>query len=93
MRQPLFLQSATHDIVRGCVKTSRTAFGGQLPYQGSQRDAPATCELRPATCDLRIIVSCDEAIMLQPLFADYVNFIHYLNEIVVFYKSMVRMIP
>ena len=48
---------------------------------------------RPATCDLRIIVSCDEAIMLQPLFADYVNFIHYLNEIVVFYKSMVRMIP
>ena len=36
MRQPLFLQSATHDIVRGCVKTSQTAFGGQLPYQGSQ---------------------------------------------------------
>ena len=35
MRQPLFLQSATHDIVRGCVKTSQTAFGGQLPYQGS----------------------------------------------------------
>lgn len=25
--------------------------------------------------------------MLQPLFADYVNFIHYLNEIVVFYKK------
>ena len=35
MRQPLFLQSATHGIVRGCVKTSQTAFGGQLPYQGS----------------------------------------------------------
>ena len=28
--------------------TSQTAFGGQLPYQGSQRDAPANCELRPA---------------------------------------------
>ena len=27
---------------------SQTAFGGQLPYQGSQRDAPANCDLRPA---------------------------------------------
>ena len=52
MRQPLFLQSATHDIVRGCVKTSQTAFGGQLPYQGS-RGTPlrtANCGLRDANC-------------------------------------------
>ena len=35
MRQALFLQSATHSVVRGCVKTSQAAFGGQLPYQGS----------------------------------------------------------
>ena len=48
MRQPLFLQSATHDIVRGCVKTSQTAFGGQLPYQGS-RGTP----LRTAACGTR----------------------------------------
>ena len=35
MRQALFLQSATHSVVRGCVKTSQAAFGGLLPYQGS----------------------------------------------------------
>ena len=28
--------------------TSQTAFGGQLPYQGSQRGVPANCDLRPA---------------------------------------------
>ena len=33
--------------------TSQTAFGGQLPYQGSRGDVPATGDLRPATCDLR----------------------------------------
>ena len=33
--------------------TSQTAFGGQLPYQGSWRGAPANCELRTAACDLR----------------------------------------
>ena len=54
MAEPLWINGKSFTayglVRRGRSLTSQTAFGGQLPYQGSRGDVPATGELRPATC-------------------------------------------